>query len=68
LEQPVPQVDATVEMDCDEDYEDVPYEHGAGAWVDVSPKPETVPRKRSAYKAATVGHHFKQSRPFMSIY
>jgi hypothetical protein len=57
LEPPVPQVDATsVETDRDEDYEDMPYEGGAEAWVDVSPKPEIPPAKRSrtAYKATTV--------------
>ena len=59
-------MDATdVATDCDEDYEDVPYEDGAAAWVDIEPNPEERPTKRSCTedKATAVSLYFELSRP-----
>lgn len=54
--------------DRDEDYEDVPYEHGAGAWPDTVPEPEIPSAKRSCTrasdKASAVSTHFYWSCPF----
>ena len=55
----------SVETDCGEDYEDVPYEDGEGA-ADIVSEPEKPPAKRSrtTNKTTVMSPHFKLSRPF----
>ena len=63
-EPPELQVDDTsFETERDEDYEDLPHEDGAGEWVDMAPKPETRPTKRShtTSKAAAVSPRLELS-------